>query len=93
MSMSMTMKKFLAALFAAALVVFIACGKGKEAARDTEGEDDEDVQQTASTASGTSAAAPAAAAAAPVSADAATLTGSVKLEAAAPKMPAGAAGC
>jgi plastocyanin len=80
------MKKFLSMMFAAALLLSLACGKGKETSREAEGEDDEDVQQTTSSAAaGTSAAAPAAA---PVSADAATLTGNVKLEAAAPKMPA-----
>lgn len=86
----MTMKKFLSAMFAVALVVTMSCGKGKEASKNDEGEDDEAPQATATSAS--SSAAPAAApagggSAAPVSADAATLTGVVKLEAAAPKMP------
>jgi hypothetical protein len=82
---SMTMKKFLTMLFACALVFAIACGGGKEAAKDDEEEvDDQAPQQTATVAStaGGSAAAPAAAA--PVSADAATLTGSIKFAAAAP---------
>jgi len=85
----MTMKKFLSLLFAATLVLFIACGKGKEASKDNEGEDDEAPQTTTTAAASTGGAAPTAAApAAPVSADAATLTGVVKLTAAAPKMPA-----
>jgi hypothetical protein len=82
----MTMKKFVSLLFAATLVLSIACGKGKEASKEDEGEDDEQTTTTAaaSTASGTPAAAAPAAAA--VSADAATLTGLVKFEGAAPKM-------
>ena len=84
----MTMKKFLSALFAATLIVTISCGKGKEASKEDEGEDDQEETATvASNSAGTTAAATAAAAA-PVSADAATLTGLVKLETAAPKMPA-----
>lgn len=84
----MTMKKFLSMLFAVTLVLAIGCGKGKEASGDDEGEDDEAPQATATTATSAAAGTPAAAPAAPVSADAATLTGVVKLEAAAPKMPA-----
>jgi plastocyanin len=73
-------------LFACTLLFAVGCGKGKEASRDNEGDDDQEAQQTATTtASGTTAAAAAPAAA--VSADAATLTGAVKLLAAAPKMP------
>lgn len=80
----MTMKKFVSLMFAATLVFSIACGKGKEASKEDEGEDDEQTTTTAaSTSAGTTAAAPAAAA---VSADAATLTGLVKFEGAAPKM-------
>jgi plastocyanin len=81
----MTMKKFVSLLFASTLLFSIACGKGKEASKEDEGEDDEQTTTTAaaSTASGTSAAAAPAAA---VSADAATLTGLVKFEGAAPKM-------
>jgi plastocyanin len=79
------MKKFLSMLFAVTLIV--ACGKGKEPSKEAEGEDD-NAPQTSTVASGTSATAPAAAtAAAPVSADAATLTGVIKLAAAAPAMP------
>ena len=82
----MTMKKFVSLLFATTLLLSIACGKGKEASKEDEGEDDEQTTTTAaaSTASGTPAAAAPAAAA--VSADAATLTGLVKFEGAAPKM-------
>jgi plastocyanin len=80
------MKKFVSLLFATTLLFSIACGKGKEASKEDEGEDDEQTTTTAaaSTASGTPAAAAPAAAA--VSADAATLTGLVKFEGAAPKM-------
>jgi hypothetical protein len=80
------MKKFLALLYASTLVFAIACGGGKEStSKEDEGEDDE-APQTASAAS----TAGTAAAAAPVAnvADAATITGLVKLEGAAPKMPA-----
>jgi plastocyanin len=82
----MTMKKFVSLLFAATLVFSIACGKGKEASKEDQGEDDE--QTTTTAAASTAAGAPTAAApaAAPVSADAATLTGLVKFEGAAPKM-------
>lgn len=82
----MTMKKFLTLMFAAALVLAVACGKGKEAESKDEGEDDQapPAASTATTA-GTTAVAPAAAApAAP--ADAATVAGAVKLEGTAPKM-------
>ncbi|HYU26335.1 MAG TPA: carboxypeptidase regulatory-like domain-containing protein [Thermoanaerobaculia bacterium] len=78
------MKKFLSMLFAVTLIV--ACGKGKEPSK--EAEEDDNAPQTSTVASSTSATAPAAAtAAAPVSADAATLTGVIKLAAAAPAMP------
>jgi len=77
------MRKFLALLFAAMLLV--ACGGGKESASNAdEGEDDEAPQPTATAAASTGAAATAPV----VSADAATITGVVKLEGAAPKMPA-----
>ncbi len=80
----MTMKKFVTMLFASTLLFSIACGKGKEASKQDQGEDDEtQTTTTAATASNAPAAAPAAA---PVSADAATLTGLVKFEGAAPKM-------
>jgi plastocyanin len=82
----MTMKKFVSLLFATTLVFSIACGKGKEASKEDQGEDDQEAQTT-TTAASTAAGAPTAApAAAPVSADAATLTGLVKFEGAAPKM-------
>ena len=78
------MKKFLSMLFAVTLIV--ACGKGKEPSK--EAEEDDNAPQTSTVASSTSATASAAApAAAPVSADAATLTGVIKLAAAAPAMP------
>jgi plastocyanin len=81
----MTMKKFLTMLFAAVLVLAVACGKGKEAESKDEGEDDQ-APQTASAPASDTAAAPAAAAPAAVSADAATVAGAVKFEGAAPKM-------
>src|SRR3954451_23172718 len=81
----MTMKKFVSLLFASTLVFSIACGKGKEASKEDQGEDDE-VQTTTTAATASGAPAAAAPAAAPVSADAATLTGLVKFEGAAPKM-------
>ena len=77
----MMMKKFLNVLFAATLVLSVHCGKGKEASREEEGEDDQQAQ-TATVAATTASTAPVAAgggAAAPVSADAATVTGVVKL--------------
>ncbi len=81
------MKKFVSILFAATLLVTMSCGKGKEAKEEEEGTDDQALQ-TATTATGGTAAAPATApAAAAVSADAATITGTVKLAAAAPAMP------
>ena len=83
----MTMKKFLTMLFACALVFAIACGGGKEAAKDDEEEvDDQAPQQTASASTEGGATAAPAAAAAPVSADAATLTGTIKFAAAPPAM-------
>jgi plastocyanin len=83
------MKKFVASLFALTFVLALACGKGKEASKEEEGEDD--VTQTASTAAasgtgGTAAPAAAAAAAPAANPDAATLTGTVKLDGVAPKM-------
>jgi hypothetical protein len=83
----MTMKKFVSLLFASTLVFSIACGKGKEASKEEQGEDDE-TQTTATTAASTASGAPASTAPATpaVSADAATLTGVVKFEGTAPKM-------
>jgi plastocyanin len=80
-----TLRKFLSMLFAATLLLAIACGGGKEATHeDEEGEDDEEVTST-DTAGGT---ATATAAAAPVaSADAATITGLVKFEGAPAQPP------
>jgi hypothetical protein len=79
------MKKFLALMYATTLLFATACGGGKEtASKQDEGEDDQALQ----TASASTAGATATAAAPVVSADAATITGVVKLEGAAPKMPA-----
>ena len=84
------MKKFVAILFASTFILSLACGKGKEATRQEEGEDDVVKTQTAASGTGGTAAPTEAPAAAPaaVSADAATLTGTVKFEGAAPKMAA-----
>ena len=84
------MKKFVATLFAATFVLSLACGKGKEASKQEEGEDDVQTQTAqASGTGGTAAPAASTAAAAPAaSPDAATLTGTVKFEGAAPKMAA-----
>lgn len=84
----MTMKKFVSLMFAMTLVFSIACGKGKEASKEDEGEDDEQTTTTVASTAATTTAAAAAPAAAAVSADAATLTGLVKFEGAAPKMGA-----
>jgi plastocyanin len=78
----MSMKKFFAMMFALALTLAVACGGGKETASKDEGEDEGAEKASSAAASST---APAAAPAA-VAADAATVTGSVKLEGAAPKM-------
>jgi hypothetical protein len=82
------MKKFLSILFTVTLVVTaLSCGKGKEPSKEEQGEDD-NAPQTSTVATNTAAPSTApAATAAPVSADAATLTGLVKLAAAAPAMP------
>jgi hypothetical protein len=79
------MKKFVSLLFATTLVFSLACGKGKEASKEDQGEDDE-TQTAVATNTATSTAPAVAAPAAAVSADAATLTGMVKFEGAAPKM-------
>lgn len=75
-------------MFALTFVFALACGKGKEASsNEEEGEDDQAGTQTASASNTAGTAAPAAtAAAAPVSADAATISGTIKLDGAAPKM-------
>jgi len=80
------MKKFLIVLLAAGSLTLVACGKGKEAKEEEEGTDDQALQTSATTAT-TATSAAAAAPAAAVSADAATITGTVKLAAAAPVMP------
>jgi plastocyanin len=80
----MMMKKLAIALLVGSLA--FACGKGKEAKDEEEGTDDQALQTAAATATGSTAAASTAAAPV-VSADAATLTGVVKLAAAAPPMP------
>jgi len=81
----MTMKKYLAILFAALVVFAVACGGGKSEKAD-EADDDEEHTSTAASSSTASAAPTVAPAAA--SADAATVTGMVKLEGAAPVMSA-----
>lgn len=83
------MKKFVSMMFAATFVLALACGKGRETAGGEEGEEEEEQKATA-TASTAASTAPAAApaAATPVSADAATINGTVKFEGTVPKMPA-----
>jgi flagella basal body P-ring formation protein FlgA len=81
----MDMKRFLAVLFALTLVFAIACGGGEKSSAKDDGEDDgEEPTTTAASTAGTAAAASAPAA---VAADAATISGSVKLDGAAPKAP------
>jgi hypothetical protein len=79
------MKKFLNVLLAGALVLAVACGKGKEAKEEEEGTDDQALQTSATASTTAAAAAQPAAAAAP--ADAATITGTVKFQGTAPAMP------
>jgi hypothetical protein len=79
----MSMKRFLAVLFALTLLAAVACGGGEKTSAKDDGEDDgAEPTATAASTAGTPAAAPAAAA---VAADAATITGSVKFEGAAAK--------
>jgi len=79
------MKTFLVVLLASSLA--LACGQGKEAKEQEQGEDDQALQ-TAATATTGATAAPAAAPAAAVSPDAATITGVIKLAGTPPPMPA-----
>jgi len=82
----MSMKQFLSLMFAAVLVLAIACGGGKEAADAGEEGEDEGEEVATSTTSETSTTV--VQAAAPVaSADAATIMGVARLEGSAPKMP------
>ncbi len=75
------MRKFVTTLCTLTLVFAVACGGGKEVAGDEEGEDE--VEEIAATdTAGTATAAPVAA----VSADAATISGTVKFEGTAGKM-------
>lgn len=81
----MSMKKFLAALFALTLVFALGCGGGKETASKDDGDDDGEEVATATTTATTATGAAAPAAATPaVAADAATITGTIKLAGAAP---------
>lgn len=79
----MSFKKFLNMLFAATLVFAVACGQGKEVV-EAEGEDDHAPPAESTAAAGTEGGA-ATTAATPAVADAATITGMVKFEGAAPK--------
>lgn len=84
----MSLRKYLNLLFMLMLVLAVACGGGKEVVdEDDLGEDDQALAttDTAAPAGGTPAAP--AGSAAPVVADAATIAGLVKFEAAPPKMP------
>ena len=85
----MSLRKSLTLLFMLMLVVAIGCGGGKEVVDEKElGEDDQALQTAASgDTSGATGTAPAGETA-PAVADAATVTGLVKFEGAAPKMPA-----
>lgn len=84
----MSLRKYLNLLFMLMLVLAVACGGGKEVVEEEDlGEDDGAVAENTA---GDTAATPAGgtpAAAAPVVADAATIGGTVKFAAAAPKMP------
>jgi hypothetical protein len=85
----MSLRKYLNLLLSLTVVLAVACGGGKEVVDEKDlGEDDGALQtaDTRATSSASTGAAPAAAA--PVVADAATIAGMVKFEAAAPKMPA-----
>jgi hypothetical protein len=76
-------------MFAAVLLFGIACGKGREASKEDEGEDEEpSTTAAATTDTGATATTSAATAAAAANPDNATITGMVKFEGAAPKMPA-----
>src|SRR5688500_5644201 len=85
----MSLRKYLNLLFMLMLVLAVACGGGKEVVEEEDlGEDDGALQtsDTSATAAGT--AATPAGGGAPAVADAATIAGAVKFEAAAaPKMP------
>jgi len=83
----MSFRKYLQLLLACALVLTMACGKGKEVVEENEGEDDQAPPAVATTESGAASTVPAATAA-PVSAEAATINGTVKFEGAAAKMGA-----
>src|SRR5450432_3636945 len=78
----MSMKRFLAVLFALIVVSAVACGGGEKSSAKDDGVDDG--AEPATTAATTAGTAPAPAAAA-VAADAGNITGSVKLDGAAPK--------
>ncbi len=80
----MSHRKYLNLLFMLMLVLAVACGGGKEVVDETDlGEDDGALQPEATAAASTAGGA-APSAAAPAVADAATLNGLVKFEAAAP---------
>jgi hypothetical protein len=78
------MRKFLIMMFAAALIVTLSCGKGKEAKEEEEGTDDQALQTTQTTSTATTAQP----AAAPVAAaEGATIAGKVTFSGAVPAMP------
>ena len=84
----MSLRKFLTLLFAVTLVLAVACGKGKEVVDEKDLGEDDGALQTAAADNTAGETAASTAAAAPVVADAATITGLVKFEGAAAKMPA-----
>ena len=83
----MSLRKYLSLFFALMLVFAVACGGGKEVVDETDQGEDDGALQTADTAATSTASATPAATPAAV-ADAATVTGLVKFEGAAPKMGA-----
>jgi plastocyanin len=83
---TMSLRKYLSLLFAFLVVFAVACGGGKEVVDEGDQGEDDGAVQTADTGATTTSAATAAATPAVV-ADAATITGLVKFEGAAPKMP------
>ena len=83
----MSLRKYLNLLLSLTVVLAVACGGGKEVVDEKDLGEDDGALQTADTGATTTASAAAPGAAAPVVADAATIAGLVKFEAAPPKMP------
>ena len=81
----MSLRKYMTLLFAFMLLLAVACGGGKEVVDEADQGEDDGAVQTADT--GATTTATATPIAAPVVADAATVSGTVKFEGTAPKMP------